>query len=29
MGHGERVKTIDLFESDSWNVIYATGEEDF
>ena len=29
MGHGERVKAIDLFESDSWNVIYATGEEDF
>lgn len=29
MGHGERVKAIDLFKSDSWNVIYATGEDDF
>lgn len=29
MGHGERVKSGDLFESDSWNIIYATGEEDY
>jgi hypothetical protein len=29
LGHGERVKSVDLFKSDSWNVIYSTGEEDF
>jgi hypothetical protein len=29
LGHGERVKAVDLFNSDSWNVIYSTGEEDF
>ncbi|WP_172373365.1 hypothetical protein [Sporosarcina jiandibaonis] len=29
LGHGERVKSDDLFKSDSWNVIYSTGEEDF
>ena len=29
LGHGERIKTADLFESDSWNLIYLTEEEDF
>lgn len=29
LGHGERVKMADLFESDSWNLIYLTQEDDF
>lgn len=29
LGHGERLKSTELFESDSWNLIYVTDEEDF
>lgn len=29
LGHGERIKMDDLFESDSWNLIYVTEEEAF
>lgn len=29
LGHGERMKSNELFESDSWNLIYVTGEDDF
>ena len=29
LGHGERIKIADLFESDSWNLIYLTEEETF
>lgn len=29
LGHGERMKSIELFESDSWSLIYVTEEEDF
>lgn len=29
LGHGERMKVSDLFESDSWNPIYITEEETF
>ncbi len=29
LGHGERIKSAELFKSDSWNVIYITDEEDF
>lgn len=29
LGHGERMKSNELFESDSWNLIYVTDEEDF
>lgn len=29
LGHGERIKMADLFESDSWNLIYVTEEEAF
>ena len=29
LGHGERMKSADLFKSDSWNLIYVTDEEDF
>ncbi|AOV06813.1 hypothetical protein [Sporosarcina ureilytica] len=29
LGHGERMKSADLVESDSWNLIYITNEEDF
>lgn len=28
-GHGERIKSAELYKSDSWNVIYITDEEDF
>lgn len=29
LGHGERMKSAELFKSDSWNLIYVTDEEDF
>lgn len=29
LGHGERIKMAELFESDSWNIIYLNEEEDF
>lgn len=29
LGHGERIKIADLFESDSWNIIYINEEEAF
>lgn len=29
LGHGEHIKMADLFESDSWNLIYLTEEENF
>lgn len=29
LGHGERIKMVDLFESDSWKLIYVTEEEAF
>lgn len=29
LGHGERMKSEALFESDSWTLIYVTDEEDF
>lgn len=29
LGHGERMKSSELVESDSWNLIYITNEEDF
>ncbi len=29
LGHGERMKSSELVESDSWNLIYVTDEEDF
>lgn len=29
LGHGERINSSDLIKSDSWTLIYVTGEEDF
>lgn len=29
LGHGERIKSAELFESDSWNPIFITEEDDF
>ena len=29
LGHGERIKIAELFESDNWNLIYISGEDDF
>lgn len=29
LGHGERINMADLFDSDSWNLIYLTEEENF
>jgi len=29
LGHGERIKAVELYKSDSWNLIYLTEEIDF
>lgn len=29
LGHGERMKAVELVESDSWTLIYITNEEEF